>query len=552
MWIKLTGPAAQSLAKAFLGQALLLLQENKGAKRGAEEEDTTIMVTPLGQEAENKVLEVTGRGGTTARVTTVSVSPTRTDVARTAQAEKSIKVLKAYRIVLLGNTGAGKSSLANTIFGEDVFKRENPPVCGTSECRAESKSVHGRRITLIDTPGFFDTHRPEEDMKRQIVSWITECTPGPHAFFIVLQVANSEQDRLVTKIIEHFPEEAFKYAVVVFTHGDQLPEGMKIEEFVHENKCLGDLVKKCGGRCHVIDNVVWKNNQQDGYRNNNIQVAELLNTTDKIVMENKGSCYTNKMLQAVKREIKEGGNTTSVGNMAKGYTSNKFSVSKNVWIKLTGPAAKSLAEALCGPAAVVLQETEGAAKRAAEEKKVEEEEAVATGTASEKGDIVTETDKEAKEKATRIEKEAERGERGAGGGGFMKFICSLLAAAYAGLLLAVPGVGALLAALAGGAGVAGGVGTVVVAAVVAAGTAVVTTLLTTGSLITGAVVWIRNKIYQFRDFLLRHIRVTLLVIAFYSLLLLSFFLKVPIVGTLFLWLLLLLSFLLIVVLFLLL
>lgn len=72
MWIKLTGPAAQSLAKAFLGQALLLLQENKGAKRGAEEEDATIMVTPLGQEAENKVLEVTGRGGTTARVKTVS------------------------------------------------------------------------------------------------------------------------------------------------------------------------------------------------------------------------------------------------------------------------------------------------------------------------------------------------------------------------------------------------------------------------------------------------------------------------------------------------
>ncbi|XP_045919843.1 GTPase IMAP family member 9-like [Micropterus dolomieu] len=392
MWIKLTGPAAQSLAKAFLGQALLLLQENKGAKRGAEEEDATIMVTPLGQEAENKVLEVTGRGGTTARVTTVSVSPTRIVIAGTAQAEKSIKVLKVYRIVLLGNTGAGKSSLANTIFGEDVFKRENPPFCGTSECRAESKSVHGRRITLIDTPGFFDTHRPEEDMKRQIVSWITECTPGPHAFFIVLQVANSEQDRLVTKIIKYFPTEAFKYAVVVFTHGNQLPEGMKIEEFVSKNKNLSDLVKKCGGRCHVVDNVVWKNNQQDEYRKNNIQVAELLNTTDKIVMENKRSCYTNKMLQAVNREIKEGGNTTSVGNTA----INKLTISKNVWIKLTGPAAESLAKAFCGPAAVVLQEKgehedEGKGDVEEEETKTKGEE---VGEAVTEGKKVPDTEKE--------------------------------------------------------------------------------------------------------------------------------------------------------------
>ncbi|GLD64728.1 GTPase IMAP family member 7-like protein [Lates japonicus] len=79
---------------------------------------------------------------------------------------------------------------------------------------------------------------------------------------------------------------------------------MKIEEFVSHSQDLKKLVEKCGNRCHVIDNKYWKN-QQHGYRSNKFQVAELLNTVDKIIEENKGGYYTNEMLQAVERKIQE-------------------------------------------------------------------------------------------------------------------------------------------------------------------------------------------------------------------------------------------------------
>ncbi len=76
MWIKLTGPAAESLAKAFFEPAVVVLQENKGARRDAEvvtaEEDTAIMPISPGREAEGGGVEVTGSGGTIVTVETMS------------------------------------------------------------------------------------------------------------------------------------------------------------------------------------------------------------------------------------------------------------------------------------------------------------------------------------------------------------------------------------------------------------------------------------------------------------------------------------------------
>ncbi|KAJ0047412.1 hypothetical protein NL108_003865 [Boleophthalmus pectinirostris] len=210
------------------------------------------------------------------------------------------------RIVLLGKTGAGKSSLANLIFGEEgKFKESASPNSETKKCYAQTKNINGRLIHLIDTPGLFDTDLNNTDLSPEILKCIEESAPGPHAFLLVLKVERytKQEQEVVKNILGYFSQEALNYTTVVFTHGDQLDKGVKIKDWVYENSSLRSLVQKCGGRCHVFDKKYW-NNSQDPYRNNQHQVTELLKTIEVTVREKDWKHYTNVFLEFVINNMK--------------------------------------------------------------------------------------------------------------------------------------------------------------------------------------------------------------------------------------------------------
>ncbi|XP_054483213.1 uncharacterized protein LOC129116237, partial [Anoplopoma fimbria] len=192
--------------------------------------------------------------------------------------------------------------------------------------------------------------------------------PGPHAFLIVLKVERftEHEQAVITKINQYFSEEVLKYATVLFTHGDQLEEGQTIEDFVRGNELLSDLVKKCGGRCHVVDNKYWKNNQQDEYRNNQFQVKELLKTMDKITEANGGSYYTHEMLQAVEEKIKQEVELIrkSPGNMSEIDIREKAKdrANERLLIKLAGITTGALLGAVFGAEAEGAVEAEAGAE----------------------------------------------------------------------------------------------------------------------------------------------------------------------------------------------
>uniref|UniRef100_W5NKJ5 AIG1-type G domain-containing protein n=1 Tax=Lepisosteus oculatus TaxID=7918 RepID=W5NKJ5_LEPOC len=201
------------------------------------------------------------------------------------------------RVVLLGKTGSGKSSSGNTILGRDEFKAECSSRSVTQWCQTGTSYIGGRRVTVVDTPGFFDTNQPEEDLRREIVRCVTECAPGPHAFLVVLEVRTytPEEREAVERVQMQFGEEALKFTMVLFTHGEKLKH-KSIEQFVQENEQLKGFVQKCGGGCHVFNN--------ENRRDEN-QVTELVKKIEDMVWKNRGGHYTNEMLKAAQAAIEK-------------------------------------------------------------------------------------------------------------------------------------------------------------------------------------------------------------------------------------------------------
>uniref|UniRef100_A0A6Q2XI41 AIG1-type G domain-containing protein n=2 Tax=Esox lucius TaxID=8010 RepID=A0A6Q2XI41_ESOLU len=235
---------------------------------------------------------------------------------------EDIRSIWELRIVLLGSRWSGKSSAGNTVLGREEFDLRR-----TGQCVKGQGEVAGRRVTVVDTPGWrrdIPLEWTAELAKHEMTLSVSLCPPGPHTILLIIDVDFEfieENRRAVEVQLELLNETVWSHTMVLFTHGDYLGDTTIEQHINSEGKALQWLVEKCGNRYHVFDN----KNRGDG-----TQVTELLEKIEEMVAGNRGchyktiptTCFTATLCQQPATQQLQSEELQEEDNLTKVETSN--------------------------------------------------------------------------------------------------------------------------------------------------------------------------------------------------------------------------------------
>ncbi|XP_072039686.1 GTPase IMAP family member 4-like isoform X2 [Amphiura filiformis] len=218
-------------------------------------------------------------------------------------------------------TAAGKSSLCNSILGVEEkltapFVSKASPAQVTTKLESKDAKVLDYRVSIVDTPGLFDTINciAERDVLKRSISLIS---PGPHAILLTIKVGRFTEEviRGIGQMRKSFGRESTRFLIVVFTHVDYLfddddddsedEEGNRHSIDERRARKLQQYVDRISGPCrnlledcsmrYVGVNSKFKSTSEE----NRQQVHQLLS-----MIETDGECYTLELLEKdIKGEV---------------------------------------------------------------------------------------------------------------------------------------------------------------------------------------------------------------------------------------------------------